>query len=486
MSSCFIILNIVLVFSLSFVPAHSRAHSKPRYSASTIPFDDDSLIEPIPTSTATSKHRANEEQMEQFIRLLYDRLNLKELPNVTFDPNDGTGIPSIVKLEKEQIQHHKHNHANQQQNREEIQATTERALLPADVIPNYSCQRQIGAKFHLNKDNLHTIDCFRFTKSMESKSLPTNEIIKHLRIYVKKNYFFFNQEPEDMFKPNMFQIYQVYRPTSNDTVHNGPVLGYTDTIRLPISEVKQLNHNWFELTIDPNNAPISIQEIYKQFTMPWYGLAINHGLQSSWSNFYRRYYSKKHLASFLRSNDDDYESKESQQQLPYILVEYGEKIPSLSSRNRAARHAARATPARPCDPKSPCCRRSLVIDFDQGGSSILPFVIHPRQIDIGECVGLCGTGSSAATYTDAKNAQQKNEYHSGHGIVKLYQHNIHHNRSTTAQVNKPDQQSNHCCSYSHSGGIDVMYTTRTGGPIIRKFLPNMIVEQCRCGLSATI
>jgi hypothetical protein len=480
MSSWFIIINIVLIFSLSFVQTQFRTHQKQPYPASTNPFNDDSLIEsyrPTP-KTASSTHRANEEQLKQFTRLLYDLLNLKEPPNVTIDSHVGTGIPSIVKLEKENIQHNKEIHANQQKNREEIQPTIERAILPGESIPHHTCQRQIAAKFHLNKDNLHNIDCFRFTKSStESKSLPTNQTIKYLRIYVKKNYFLYNQEHEGIFKPNMFQIYQVYRPTSNDT-HHSPLPGLTDTIRLSISEVKQVNHNLFELTIDSNHGLISIQQIYEQFISPWYGLAINHVLQSSWSNFYRRYYSRKHQAGFSRSNDEDYESKESQQQLPYMLVEYGEKIPSLSKRNRATRHTGKATPARTCDPKSPCCRRPLIIDLDQ--ISAFDFVLYPRQLDIGECVGLCGTGSLSSKHIDAKNDQYKNENHSGHQLFL-----IHRNRNTT-QINKPDQQSSHCCSYARTGGFDIMYTTRNGGPIIRKFLPNIVVEECRCGLPATI
>jgi hypothetical protein len=199
-----------------------------------------------------------------------------------------------------------------------------------------------------------------------------------------------------------------------------------------------------------------------QFILPWYGLAINRELQpSSWSTFYRRFYSKKHVDGLLRLNDNDEDySIESQQQLPYMLVEYGEQISSSSSENRNKRGVIRSRPARGCDPKSPCCRRPLIIDFDQdsvfNGSSLNP-------------------------------TQAKNEPSAGYKIISLYRNDIFSNRNaTTAQVNKPEQPSPHCCSFSHTGGIEVLYTTTNGGPIIRKYIPNMIVEQCRCGLPATI
>jgi hypothetical protein len=447
------------------------------------PLDDDSLTES--TITTRSTNHASEKQIQEFTRILIDRLNLKEPPNVTINANEGTGIPSIVKLEKERIQHNEEIHSHQRQkNREEIQATTERAILPGDSIPHHTCQRQLAAKLNLNKDNLHNIDCFRFTKSsIESKSLQTNQFIKQLRIYVKKNYFYYFNNEQENISPDIFQIYQVFRPTSNDTSPN-PMRGLTDTIRLPISQVKQLNRHWLELTVDPNNGPVNIQQIYNQFIMPWYGLAINHVLQTSRPTPYRRYHSKKsHLENFLRSNDEEYESKESQQQqLPYMVVEYGEKIPST---HRGLRNADLIRPARSCDTKSPCCRRPLIIDLDQG-SNDLNFVIYPRQIDIGECIGFCGTSGSSLDYVKVKNAQYNNEKNAAHNVLLLTQNSFQNRNTTTAQGNKSDQQLSNCCSYSRTGGLELMYTTRNGGPIIRKFIPNMIVEDCRCGLPATI
>ncbi|CAF4611962.1 unnamed protein product, partial [Rotaria magnacalcarata] len=61
----------------------------------------------------------------------------------------------------------------------------------------------------------------------------------------------------------MFQIYQVFRPTSNDTSKKS-LSGLKDTMRLPISQIKELNDHWLELTIDPNNEKITIQQIYQQ------------------------------------------------------------------------------------------------------------------------------------------------------------------------------------------------------------------------------
>jgi hypothetical protein len=495
MSSWFIILNILLLLSSPFLQARFRANSKRRYSTATkyfvpppLPSDDNSIYPPdgdsLTESTTWSKNQANEQQIEEFTRILYDRLDLKEPPNVTMHVHDGTGIPSSIVKQLENHQRHHHNEVNsfpQQKNRDDIQGTTERAILPGDSIPHHTCQLQLVAKFNLNKENSQSIDCFRFAKSpIDSKSLPTNQLIKQIRIYIKKNYFHFNDERQHTLTPDMFQIYQVFRPTANDTSSN-PFHSLTGTIRLSISQVKQLNNKWFELTIDSYNQQISLEQIYKQFIMPWYGLGMNHVLQTnSWSSYYRRYHSKNNPENFLGSDDDDDDNKESQQELPYMLVEYGEKIVS-SSGNRATRGAHSARPARTCDPKSPCCRRPLIIDLDQGHKA-LNFVIYPRQIDIGECVGLCGISGSSLQHTKVKNGQ-----HSGYNIFALYKNSLNHNQSTTAKhTNKADQPSTNCCSYSRTGGIDVMYTTTNDGPIIRKFIPNMIVEECRCGLPAII
>lgn len=479
-SRLFNILNIILLISLvqSRIPTHSNKRQSHLSMFSALL--DDSSIEP---------HQANDEQLEQFTRLIFTRLNLKQPPNVTMNNHDGSGIPSIIKqLEKENLHQTEENSLyQQQQQREEVQSTTERVILPGDSISAFACQRQLGNKFHLNRNHLHNIDCFRFTKSFtDSKSLPTNQIIKQIKLYVKKNYFLIDREHPEMFKPESFRIYQVFRPISNDTSPN-LIPGLTESIRLPISQVKHMNQKWLELTIDPINGPIPIQQIYQQFITPWYGLAISHVLQSPWSTVYRRYHSKKHLEHFLRSNNyqEEEESEETQERLPYMLVEYGEKIPS-SSRNRLTRHnTPPATPARPCDPKSPCCRRSLTIDLDQV-SNALDFVIYPRQLDIGECVGLCGTSGSSLGYTDVKNAQYQNQPHAAHNLLLLHHNGLQRNRSATATTDRSDHSSAHCCSYARTGGLDITYTIRNGGPVIHKFLPNMVVEECRCGLPATI
>ncbi|UJR21750.1 hypothetical protein I4U23_024825 [Adineta vaga] len=510
MASWFITLNILLLISTPFLQARFRINLKRRYPMSTKPFvppplpmddnsyhasdGDDSLIESsLITTTARPKNRASEEQVQQFTRLIYDRLNLKEPPNVTVHAQDGTGIPpSIVKQLEQHHMHHKEedNLSSQQKYRDENQPTTERAILPGDFIPNHACQRQLAIKFNLNKETATNIDCFRFTKSpMESKSLPTNQIITQLRIYVKKNYFHFNNELKHI-TPDMFRIYQVFRPTSNDTSPH-PFRSLTGTIHLSISQVKQLNDKWFELTIDPDHEQISIEQIYKQFIMPLYGLAINHELQPSSSSssplrssYYRRYYTKKSFDGFFGSNENEDDGNDSTQQLPYMLVEYGEIVPG--SGNRATRGIRKARPEATCDPKSPCCRRSLTIDLDQGNNA-LNFVIYPRKIDIGECIGVCGTSGSSLKFIDVKNAQQNNEQNAAHNLLLLHHNGFHHYKNTTTtHERKADQQSSHCCSYSRTGGLELMYTTTNGGPIIRKYIPGIIVEECRCGLPATI
>jgi hypothetical protein len=444
------------------------------------------------------QYQASEEQVEQFTRLLFERLNLKEAPNVTVNVNDDTGFPSSIfkhleqqTKEQQRLHEHEENNLRQQKVQEEIMPTAERAILPGDYIPNHTCKQRLLAKLNLADNYLQNLDCFRFTKSpKESKSLPTNQLINQLRLYVKRNYFHFNEQQQDKLTPDMFQIYQIFRPTSNETTLIPPP-GLTDTTRLSISQVKELNHNWFELTVEPNDETINIQQLYKQLIMPWYAIAIDRDLQASSSmvrslpsfnrHYYRQYHTKKHNTYSLRSENEDENSKESQQQLPYMLVEYGDKIFPSSSGRRSTRDAT-ARPARGCHPSSTCCRRSLIIDLDQG-SNALNFVIYPRQLDIGECVGLCGTSGSSLKHTDVKNAQQKNEHNSAYNLL-LLQDSLHFNRSIPSS--RPEGYSPQCCSYSRTSGLELMYTTNNGGPIIRKFIPNMVVEECKCGLPATI
>lgn len=542
MTSWFIMINIVLLFSSSLVHARHREHSKRRYSTNgdsfapfNLPNDNNFLsdivdtqegtnseeefsndfIEPAvkstpatTTTTTTAKtllpsFQANEEQIEQFTRLLIDRLNLKEPPNVTVNVNDETGIPSTI---IKQLEHQTHEqqriqdlkekqYYRQQKLHDEILPTAERAILPGDSIPNYTCQRQLSAKLNIADKNLQTIDCFRFAKSpKETKSLPTNQWIIQLRLYVQRNYFNWDDVKQPL-TADMFHIYQVFRPTYNDTTHYPPP-GLTDTTRLPIRQIKQLNDNWYELTIDSNSDHMNIQQIYKQLIMPWYGLAIDQNLYSSSSAmarsastfnrpYHRQFHSRNHPFYPVRSSDSedttqDDNSKESQQH-PYMLVEYGEKISSSSGR-RGTRDAP-ARPARGCNPSSPCCRRSLIIDLDQGNNA-LSFVIYPRQIDIGECVGLCGTGGSSLKHTDVKNAQQNNEQNSAYNFL-LLQNGLHRNRNGTILSNRAEHSSQ-CCSYSRTSGLEIMYATTNGGPIIHKLIPNMVVEECKCGLPATI
>ena len=111
-------------------------------------------------------------------------------------------------------------------------------------------------------------------------------------------------------------------------------------------------------------------------------------------------------------------------------------------------------------------------------------MIYPRQLDIGECIGLCGTGGSSLKHTDVKNAQYKNEQNSAYNLLFL-QNSLHSNRSTD-EINRVEKHSPQCCSYSRTGGLELMYTTTNGGPVIRKYIPNMVVEECKCGLPATI
>lgn len=507
MASWFVTFSILLLFSASVLEARFRLNAKRRYPVSTkslvsppypmadnsrVASDDEDSLTESSTPAGRTKNRASEEQVQQFARLIYERLNLKEPPNVTVHAPDGTGIPSsIVKQLEQHPGHYLHGETAdsfQPSYRDEAQPTTERAILPGDLIQHHTCQRQLAVKFGFSRETVNTIECFRFTKSpVESKGLPTNQMITQLRIYVKKNYFQPYDSLANMLTPDMFQVYLVFRPTSNETSPN-PFRTLTGTIHLALSQVKQLNDKWLELTISSHNVQGGIQQVYQQLITPWYGVAINRELQRSpaWPSYYRRYHTKKNMDGHLRpsNEDEDDASKDSPQQLPYMLVEYGEKIAPSSAASRGTRGTKYTRPAATCDPKSPCCRRPLTIDLDQGNND-LNFVIYPRKIDIGECVGVCGASGSSLRFVDVKNDHERNEAHSGHNLLLLHYGSLQPKRNTT-HPGRAEPPSSQCCSYSRTGGLELMYTTTNGGPIIRKLIPGIIVEECRCGLPATI
>ena len=477
MSIGFLVLRILLLVSIVAV----LAHSKRRYSTSTVPVsphssNDNAAAQTEPRVPPTA-HQADEQQMEQFKRLLMARLDLKDVPNVTLNVSDGAGFPSSIvqQLEKETRNHHlQQEELAATQQREHGQPMAERVILSSESLPPYNCRRQLATKLHLRQHQVRQVDCFRFAKpSFEIKSLPTHQYVKQLRIFVKRNFFDMNNDPDLEVTPDMFHVYQVYRPTSNDTLRNQR-LSLTDTVRLPIVQARAFDERWFELTV---GAPhhISIQQVYSQFVMPWHGLAISRDLMTgTWPSYIR---STPPIAHLDRSIDDD-----NDQQPPYMLVEYEDKISAEASGRRAAR-ATSARPAGSCDPKSPCCRRSLIIDLDQG-DNIFNFIIYPRRFDIGECIGQCGRSGSSTNHVEVKNAQHRNEKHSSYNLLLLYHTRLQANASrTTTQINRPTPQ---CCSYSRTGGIDLTYTTANNGLTIQKFIPNMVVEECRCGLPATI
>lgn len=510
MAALFIIFNcILLLLSSSFVHAHSQARSRDRYAKSRMShpssmqqissedsvgpeFDDDPLIalpsRPSTTSLAMSKNEANAQQIEHFTRLIIERLNIKETPNVSIQINHGNGIPSLLvkQLEQKLREQEYLNKEKQEQNRDESVVITDRAIVPSEKISKYSCQRQISNRFSLNSNSLKHIECFYFSKaSIDSTTLPTNQVVKQLRIYINKDFFNLNnQQHNALIKPDMIQIYQVFRPTSDDN-YQKLFSNLTDTIRISINQIRELKDNWLELTIDPQQDEITIQQMYQQFILPWYGIAINRQLDSSSSSHYRSYTARKRLENSERSTYKENENKGSDNFLPYMLVEYGNKI-SSSSGHRTKRSLVRSRPAKACDPTSPCCRHELKIDLNKAGSA-LDFVIHPRVIDIGECIGVCNNNRmSPSEFVKIKQDQEQNKPNSGHSFVKIHIPHLFNKSLTTSRGNKGDEPSSYCCSYSRTGGLEITYTTTYGGPVIRKYIPNMIVESCKCALPATI
>ncbi|CAF0971215.1 unnamed protein product [Didymodactylos carnosus] len=107
-----------------------------------------------------------------------------------------------------------------------------------------------------------------------------------------------------------------------------------------------------------------------------------------------------------------------------------------------------------CLPSSPCCRRPLTLHFND--SHLLNFILYPRVLDIGECVGLCGFSSVN---------QLK--------ITNSSQHNLSSIKEQHSGVN------DRCCSFSRTGGLELFFATEKKS-VVQLFLPHMIIEACRC------
>ena len=74
-------------------------------------------------------------------------------------------------------------------------------------------------------------------------------------------YFDLKHKQIDRLTPDIFRVYQVFRPTSNIT-SNCRWIGCKNTIRLQISQVQQVRDNWYELIINSNNKRVTLEQIY--------------------------------------------------------------------------------------------------------------------------------------------------------------------------------------------------------------------------------
>ena len=152
MTSRFLIINILLLLSSSLLQARFRAHSKRRIPMPSQTFvrsfpSDDNNIYPdadelhgsnneessmdtvketttTTTSSTVAQYQANEKQIEQFTRLLIERLNLKEAPNVTVNVNDDTGFPSSIFKQLEPHSQEQRTHENDENNSHRLQKSS--------------------------------------------------------------------------------------------------------------------------------------------------------------------------------------------------------------------------------------------------------------------------------------------------------------------------------------------------------------------------
>lgn len=470
--------------------SRDRYHPKRIHSALTTPIL--SMNNPPKTESVRNDNgqRADEEQIKRFAELLYNRLNLIEPPNVTLDLNDGTGLPSSVVRQLElnttdDQRLHRDEELRFGKLNDESQATTERAAVPGDRLSSSSCQRQLSSQLNISMKTIQLLQCFRFFRSLTAlRPLPNDQVPKELKILVKKQ-FFIPDIPVSSMTTDMFQVYQIFRPENNGTAEK-IFASLTGTQRLPVKDVKSIENNWIALTLGPFKSFDEIPRIYAQFMLPLFGLAINRQLQIShshqpWHNYGRKMYPRRYPSTHMHFGSNDESSNEDKVMTPYMMIEYGKKLAKSYNRNRRA--PINQQPAH-CDSHSPCCRQQLNIYLDQNNSA-LNFIIYPRKIDIGQCVGLCGPSGSSLDYTQVKNSHINKDPSAAYNYILLHSNRNNHTSDANSNSAAGSSKTN-CCGYSRTGGLEILYRTSNFGPIIRKYVPNIIVESCKCGLQAII
>ncbi|CAF1095050.1 unnamed protein product [Didymodactylos carnosus] len=396
--------------------------------------------------------RASRNQLDSFTRLLLQRLRIKSPPNVSAY-NGKSSIPDVMikQLEFQQTNPLLQKDANP--SFVEDLTKYERILIPGQQFFNHSCEKRLREHGFPTND----IECYQFLKQKQKNApLPRDQEINAIKLYIKSGYF---HNPNKKLTPDMFKIYKIFRPVPNESVAYSEKLisslGKIKSSRIIISDVKRVK-DWYELTFSKPN----LKSIYDSLIYLPSGIAISKDLSliphgyPLYSPYSDDYISNNRINSDHEKQQDPADAEEKHYS-PYLYVEYGEKTDKSQSRIR------RSSVNQPtCSSSSPCCRRSLTLDFSNSRS--LNFIIHPRVLDIGECVGLCNSTSIKTSHM--KNSPQQN-------LLALSE--------THAGVN------HQCCSYARTGGLELLYATEDKS-IVRQFIPNMIVETCRCLLPAII
>ncbi|CAF1585872.1 unnamed protein product [Didymodactylos carnosus] len=252
----------------------------------------------------------------------------------------------------------------------------------------------------------------------------------------------------------MFRVYMIYRPLVNNSKKSSKLTSKIPSVlKLPVTQVKQILDS-YELVFD--DKKMHYKTIYDNLMSELYDVAISKNLQDSYA---RQYSSPFSPNSEQRKQDDDGINNNSKQErstneefVPYFDVEYGE-----TENNGYRSHDALSR--NKCSSSSPCCRRPLTLHFDD--SHLLNFIVYPRVLDIGECVGLCDL--SSVNQLQIRNSSQYNS-----SSIK------EHHSSVNGR----------CCSFSRTSGLELLFREKQS--IRRQFVPQMIIETCRCSSGSIV
>ncbi|CAF1308946.1 unnamed protein product, partial [Didymodactylos carnosus] len=388
----------------------------------------------------TSLH-ASRNQSESFINVLFRRLRMEKPPNISALPFVGMSEADILIM-----QLFSSDRLLQRDGNDDHKHTIESVAISGQLLSNHSCEKRLKKSGYSS----NSIECYRFLDQSYIKKLqlPRRPSIKSISLIMKKEYFNLDNNNNQTFNPVMFRVYMIYRPLVNNSKKSSKLTSKIPSVlKLPVTQVKQILDS-YELVFD--DKKMHYKTIYDNLMSELYDVAISKNLQDSYA---RQYSSPFSPNSEQRKQDDDGINNNSKQErstneefVPYFDVEYGE-----TENNGYRSHDALSR--NKCSSSSPCCRRPLTLHFDD--SHLLNFIVYPRVLDIGECVGLCDL--SSVNQLQIRNSSQYNSS----SIKEHY-----------SSVN------GRCCSFSRTSGLELLFREKQS--IRRQFVPQMIIETCRC------